>query len=293
MFKGKRQSFGTAYWFLQGHSIAMSRYLNDFYPIYDWQIMKGFFYDNPIQAKVILEDYRRDNAVKQRIVLGCILDGKSKLILVIGGRGQGKTCLAGWIMERIQDTDNKLPIYVVGEGVLHIFPEWVKYADKIEQVPNGAFIILDEASIRYNSRDFFKDANKLLGKMMAIARHKDISVVFITQHPQLIDINILRLRDLTLWKKMNSYDISERGTGKSSKGDKFWNKVRMNMAPRTKKETLFEYPAEKRFINFTSPEPIFWNDRISKSFQNFKFEEDNKEVKDNIVKKGKKEVIYI
>jgi len=286
MFKGKKQSYGTAYWYLNGRKMTFRRYLAKYYPVYDWKLMKIFFMDNPIQTKVILDDFSRSNYAKQERTIELITHGKSKIIYIVGGRGMGKTCTAFWLVEEIHKINERFPIYVVGEGVLRTYPKWVRYSDRIEDVPNGSFIILDEASIRYSAREFFKEANIRLGKILAIARHKEMSVVFITQHIGLIDINITRLRDMVLWKKMNDYTFGERSDrGKQGKAQQFWNKVRMNMAPREKDEVLFEYPAERRFIHFQHEPPAFWTEQMSTVFKRYKFDEIKEE------KKTKKKIL--
>jgi hypothetical protein len=284
----KKSSYGSAVYWINGHYLTLRRYLNDFYPIYDWNIIKHFFVKNPIQAKVILDDYNSTNESKQKKVMEIVREGKSKIIYICGGRGWGKSCLAFWIAEKIHYSQNPIPIYVVGEGVIKKFPEWVKYKDRIQDVPNGVFVILDEASIRYNAREYFKEANILLGKMLAIARHKDLSIIFITQHINLMDINITRLRDMIIWKKMNSYYFGEKGGGRASRADKFWDKVRMNMAPRSKEETLLEYPAEKRFIHFRNEKPTFWTEEMSRSFEGYKFKDKEEEsIKASKIKRPK------
>lgn len=274
----KKQSYGSAMYYLNGRTLTMRRYLNKFYPIYDWEVITHFFLENPIQTKMILDDFTKGNDAKQDIVLNIIMSGKSKIIYICGGRGQGKSVLAYWIAEQIHNRAKWIPIYCVGVDINKVFPNWIRYADNITDVPNGSFIILDEASIRYNAREYQKDANIVLGKMLAIARHKDLSVVFITQHVALMDINITRLRDMIIWKKSNSYSYSEKGS-KNTREDRFFSKVRMNMSPRNKNETLFEYPAEKRFIHFLHDVPTFWTEEMSTSFKDYKFEQKEVQVK--------------
>jgi len=262
----KRGGSGSAIHWLNGRFMALDRYLQRFYDIYDWDNVKRFFFENPIQARTIINDFLKTNEQKQNKVIDILMEGKSKIIYIVGGRGQGKTVLAFWIVEQIHLIDLLYPIYIVGEGIIKQFPAWINCCENIKDVPNGAFVILDEASIRYSAREFYKEANMLLGKLLAIARHKDLSIIFITQHTGLIDINILRLRDIILWKKMNSYSIGERTEKRT---DEFWGKVRTKMSPRAREETLFEYPAERRFINFSHSTSDFWNENMSTMFRDY------------------------
>jgi len=271
----KRSSFGSARHWLSGHRLTMQRYLQKFYPPYDWGLIKHFFWENPIQARTILDDFAKNNDKKHEIIVKSLTEGKSKIIYVCGARGSGKSVLAFWLAEQINNKNPKIPIYTVGSNIIKKFPSWVKYAGAIQQVPNGSFIVLDEASIRYNAREFYREANILLGKYLAIARHKEISVIFITQHTALIDINITRLRDIIFWKRANDYSIGDKGRKVRSE-DKFIQKIRNMMSPREQRQCLFEFPAQKRFINFHHPMPEFWTEELSKAFSSFNFDEKTK-----------------
>lgn len=280
----KRQSYGTALWWIHGRTLTLKRYLATYYPIYDWGLIERFFIQNPIQARVILDDFIKDNDTKTNQVADLIIGGKSKITYIIGARGSGKTCFAGWLLDKIHEKDEYQKIFVVGEDIIQDFPSWIQYVDKIQDVPNGSIILLDEASIRYSAREFWREANIILGKYLAIARHKEISVIFITQHGALVDVNVTRLRDCIVWKKSNDYTLSERGgSSRGNREQRFWNKVRYNMAPRQQNEALFEYPAMKRFIHFKHGPPEWWNEKLSKLFKDFKFQERDK-TKDNYTK---------
>lgn len=251
----------------------------------------GFFWKFPTQSRIILEDFAKQNFSKLRKVVNTIVFGKSKIIYIVGARGEGKTCLAFYLAEMIHSKRPKYKIYAVGEGINKIYPEWIGYRDRMQDVPNNSFIILDEAAIRYAAREFYKDTNILLGKYLAIARHKGLSVLFITQHVGLIDINITRLRDIVIWKKSNDYSLREKGARSGRKEKQFWDLVRWNMQPRQVEEALFEYPAKKKFIKFRSPLPSFWTEKMSTLFSDFQPEQAEDDVKDK--KKSQRRVITV
>jgi hypothetical protein len=46
-----------------------------------------------------------------------------------------------------------------------------------------------------------KDANKAISRIMAIARHKGLTLIFVSQNSAMIDVNILRLVDCVLLKE--------------------------------------------------------------------------------------------
>lgn len=280
----KRASYGSALFYLNGRKATLMRYLQRFYPPYDWRIIKHFFYDNPVQAKVILSDFAKSNDAKLTEVAKLFIGGgKSKIVFVVGARGSGKTATTFMFAETVNREISR-PIFYVSEDVdAKLLPSWMKMVKGVSDVPKESFAIIDESAIQYSSRDALKDKNKLLGKELSIARHREIFLIFITQHIAMSDINLDRLKDLVIWKKSNDYTFGTRD--KKTQEGKFWNKVRTMMAPRGKNECLFEYPAYKRFIHFTHSLPECWSDALSKTWKDAKL---NKMVEKNKVEKGGK-----
>ena len=262
----KRNSFGSARYWMKGHKLTMQRYLNEYYPVYDWDLIKNFLWDNPIQAKVILEDYCKSDELKFREITMLFISGKSKLIYIVGARGSGKTATAFYIAEYVHYETNR-PIYYIAPSVNQkVLPQWIKFITSIGDAPNGCLAMVDETAIQYNAREFMKESHRDLTKLLVIARHKEMSIIFLTQHTALSDKNLTRLRDIIIWKKSNDYQMSEQ-SGKSVKENLFWQKVRNMMSPRTKSECLFEFPAMKRFIHFKHELPECWSNELSKSWQ--------------------------
>lgn len=288
MFEGKRQSFGTAYHYLNGHSLSFQRYLQTFYPPYDWRVIGNFFYQNPIQAKVILEDFQKSNDEKLEEMIRVFVYGKSKIVYIVGARNSGKTATAFMVAEETYKQIRR-PIYYVAptNTSQKALPYWCKLAESIQTVPRGSFAIVDESAIQFNAREYMQSENIDMTKLLVIARHKDIFLIFLTQDTELADTNIRRLRDIILWKKSNNYSLSERGN-KQSREMRFWQKVRNMMAPREQSQCLFEYPSERRFIHFEHGLPECWSEALSKMWQAKTFGQDDpkKEIKPEKFKRG-------
>lgn len=266
----KRKGFGYSTYWLRSHRMLLDRYISRFYTPYDWHNMGWFFFKNPTQARVILEDFSRSNDAKLQEVVKVFVYGKSKIVYIVGARDSGKTATTFMFAECVNNTTNR-PIFYVSVGAnKKLFPEWMKVVEDIDKVPCGAFAIVDEASIQFNARNFAKQDNKQLIDILAIARHNDIFLIFITQHTSLVDKTIRTLKDMVIWKMSNDYTIGET-SGRQSREHQFWSKVRSIMAPRKKEECLFEYPSMRRFVNFTHGLAECWSDELSKSWQNIKF----------------------
>ncbi len=265
----KRKARGFSLNWLKQHPLTLRRYLRAFYTRYDWDVIGNFFWENPKEARTILEDFKKTNEAKQRTIINEISIGKSKIIIIVGGRGSGKTALSMFISNRLYKEEKVKRLYFVGEDIeKNIFPDWIKVVPVIEKVPDGHVAIVDEASLRYSARRAMDDENVLLTGLIATARHHDLTILFITQHLGLIDLNIFRLRDLIFYLRSSDYEIGERG-GKATTRYKGWQKIRSMMMPRETGECLFENPSTRRFINFKFELPEFWNDKISKLYRGY------------------------
>lgn len=284
----KKQSYGKAIYWLNGHQLTFKRYLREFYTRYDWDFIGGFFWENPIQARVILEDFKKPNWQKLSIVINIFIRGDSKIVFIVGARGSGKTATAFMFAEEVYNRTLR-PIFYVSSYVDNkALPDWMIIVSSVSSVPKGSFAIIDESAIQFSARESFKEANILLGKELAIARHRNIFLIFITQHIAMSDINLDRLKDLVIWKRSNDYSFGVRGSKKTREG-KFWDKVRNMMAPRSVDDCLFEYPSYRRFIYFKHELPECWSDELSRTWMDAQLNKKKEEIEEK--NKDKKFII--
>ena len=108
-----------------------------------------------------------------------------------------------------------------------------------------------------------KELNKFLSDLLLIARHKDLSVLFLTQNSANIDVNIIRQIDYLILKP-------------SSLLQKDFERKKISEIYREKAEKFkkhkhvrgMSYIYSDSYLGFVSNElPSFWNDKISKSFR--------------------------
>jgi len=187
----------------------------------------------------------------------------SLVMLITGRRGSGKTALGMKFLELFKAKTRKR-CYAMGFSDANL-PWKIKKAENIDSVLNNSVVLIDEGAVTFSSRESMKEKNKLLGKTMAIARHKNLSLILIVQNSAMIDLNVLRLADSLILKEPSLLQTEfERAPIK---------KIYMQVIPhfneiKDKKKHFFVYDDDFQGM-LTYDLPTFWNDKISKSFRNF------------------------
>ena len=107
------------------------------------------------------------------------------------------------------------------------------------------------------------NANKLLSELILISRHKNLSILFISQNSSNLDVNILRQADFLVLK---SSSLLQKD---------FERKIIQKIYDATEKD--FEKFRDKKGLTYiygnlfrgfvTNPLPSFWGEKISKGFE--------------------------
>jgi hypothetical protein len=123
----------------------------------------------------------------------------SLIILITGKRGSGKTALGMKLLEVFSNKSTR-NCYIVGYRKTRL-PKWIHKIENIEGAPNNSVVLIDEGAVGYFSRESMKEANRVLSKMMTVARHKNLTLIIITQNSAMIDLNVVRLADTLIFKE--------------------------------------------------------------------------------------------
>tara|TARA_Y100000031_G_C8077179_1_gene317919 strand:- start:307 stop:765 length:459 start_codon:yes stop_codon:yes gene_type:complete len=79
-------------------------------------------------------------------------------------------------------------------------PNWITLVSHVDDIENGSVLLVDEGGIEFSSRKSMSDANTFLSDILLVARHKDLSVLFITQNSANLEINVIRQADYLVMK---------------------------------------------------------------------------------------------
>ena len=184
----------------------------------------------------------------------------SIIALIFGKRGSGKSALGFRILENIHGK-TKRNCYVLGIGQT-VMPHWIKTIENIKDVSNGSIILVDEGAIAFGSRESMSSKNRALSQILAIARHKNLTVLFITQNTGMIDKNILKLADMLLIKEGSLLQLEmERAEIK-----KFYEKAKKSFSNLEGERRQYAYLLDSDFEGVISHSlPSFWSTSLSKN----------------------------
>lgn len=191
-----------------------------------------------------------------------VLETDSSIGIILGARGTGKTALGISLLENIYSKTKK-QCYAMGFNEEEL-PSWIEGVNSINQIENNSYILIDEGGILFNSRKSMSSANTLLSKLLLIARHKNLSILFISQNSSNLEVNILRQADFLLLKPSSLLQKD------------FERKIIQNIYKETQKDfkkhkehkglTYIYSDTFRGFIN--NKLPSFWGEKLSKGFAN-------------------------
>ncbi len=185
----------------------------------------------------------------------------SKIGVILGARGSGKTAFGMKFLENSY-AKYKKNCYAIGFNSNEL-PEWIRVIENIDDLGNNALVLIDEGGVLFNSRDSMSNANKLLSDLILIARHKNLSILFISQNSSNLDINILRQADFLVLKPSS---LLQRNFERKII-QKIYENAEEDFKKFRDKQGITHIYAEE-FNGFVSnPLPSFWRTEISKSFR--------------------------
>jgi len=190
-----------------------------------------------------------------------IFKSDSKIGVILGARGSGKTAFALKFLENFHSKTKK-KCFAIGFQEDEM-PGWIKVVPDISKIENDSFVLIDEGGILFSARKSMSNANKLLSDLILIARHKNLNILFISQNSSNLDVNILRQADFLILKPSSLLQknferkiIQKIYDGVSDLFDQHKDK------PGT---TYIYSDLFEGFVN--NPLPSFWTGSISKSFR--------------------------
>jgi predicted transcriptional regulator len=234
-------------------------------------------------------DYLLFNEDEAILLLSDLFEKRGTIILVLGKRGSGKTAWAIRSAELAQTYFyRKVATYLLE------YPGIKTYYD-LKEIENGSYVVIDEAELFLHSRRSLAKQNVNFSQLLAISRHKDLTLVFVSQASNLVDRSIIQLADYLIFKEPGMFSIELERTGLA---DLFIHATTYfaSLPESLRKKVYLTYSDEvfkflwKKFQHYTryfgqyyvysvlrrysiikamNELPSNWNEKISKSFADY------------------------
>lgn len=184
----------------------------------------------------------------------------SIIAMIFGKRGSGKSALGFRLLENIHHK-TKRKCFVLGVEQ-EFMPQWINPVERIDDVPKGSIVLVDEGALSFNSRESMSGNNRALGGLLAVARHKNLTILFVTQNTGMIDKNVLKLSDMLLVKQGSLLQLEmERPEIR-----KFYEKAEESFANLKGEKRQYVYMIDSDFEGAISHSlPSFWTENLSKN----------------------------
>jgi hypothetical protein len=186
---------------------------------------------------------------------------KNKIGIILGSRGSGKTAFGVKLMENIY-VKTKKKCFAMGFKSEDL-PSWITAVENINEIHNDSIVLVDEGGIFFSSRESMSIANKLLSDLIFISRHKNLTILFISQNSSNLDVNIIRQADFLVLKPSS---LLQKDFERKIIRDLYVRLEPLFKKYKTKKGLAYIYSDDFRgFV--TNPLPSFWSTSLSKSFR--------------------------
>src|SRR3989339_1170407 len=184
---------------------------------------------------------------------------QSTIGIILGARGTGKSAIGLKLLENLHVLSKK-NFYAMGFKDL---PDWIDVVEDINDIKTDSFVLIDEGGILFSSRKSFSDANKLLSELLLVARHNDLSILFISQNSSNLEINAIRQADYLVMKPSS---LLQRDFERKKIKEIY--EEAMEKFRKHKNVIGLTYIYSEQFKGFVSnPLPKFWSQKVSKSFR--------------------------
>ena len=121
-------------------------------------------------------------------------------VLILGKKGSGKSALAYRLLELFRF---RADAYAVGlpDTAAGLLPKWVGTVDSLKLLPLGSTAVVDEAHLRYNSRNSHSNDSRSISEALNLCRQRGQTIVVLSQEARQIDKNIASSADVIIFKE--------------------------------------------------------------------------------------------
>ena len=265
-FYGKKLDLKGCQRWLYEHEIEVQRFLdNNYFDEDDKVLMWQRFINSPLLAKEIIKNYDTPLQFRNKKFFDAFLS-KPNVLTIIGKRGTGKTVLSFDIAEKAKKQKPELNLFVWGMSYEEVegLPEYYTPTMDAHSMPQNSLLIFDEAAVHVNARRAMSKENVSAAQLLAIARHKNFWFIYSSQLSTAIDKQIWEHSDFLVFKPLMFGEISGSDNSRTQKG--FMQYITALYPNEKNKRECLVFTGEE-WIKFENDKPKWWNENLSKTYQ--------------------------
>jgi len=192
------------------------------------------------------------------------------VILILGGRGWGKSALGYKILEYLK---GKADVFVVGlpRRARRLLPDSIGSVPSIEDVPPNAIVIIDESYNLFHSRTSSSERSRMLSSIINLSRQRGQTLIFVTQEARQIDKNISSSANIIIFKNpgIMQFEFERKELRKLAEEAK---RMFAAIAEKDKPRWSYVYAPESNFVGMLENSlPNFWTSGLSKAYADTTF----------------------
>ena len=186
------------------------------------------------------------------------------VIIILGGRGKGKSALGYRLLEYLRWTASP---YVVGlpANARKQLPDWIGMAASLEDVPPKAIILVDEAYMPYHARSSMVADAKAMSQLVNLSRQREQTLIFVSQEARQVDRNIASSANVVIFKDLGilQLEFDRRELNKIA----VQAKQALASVNGNKKAWSYIYAQDSDFMGLVENSlPSFWSEKLSHIF---------------------------
>ena len=186
------------------------------------------------------------------------------VVLILGKRGSGKSVLGYRLLELFR---YGLTPYVLGlpKQAHRLLPEWIGHVSSLEDVPAKSIVLVDEAYLRFHSRESLAATSRLMSRILNLSRQRQQTLVFVSQEARQVDRNIASSASVVVFKDLSmlqpQFDRTELNKLAARAGQAF------QAVKGDRKTWSYVYSPDADFQGLMENcLPSFWSGRLSRAF---------------------------